>query len=168
MSTTPRPTMASAATMTFDFPSVAWFERLAQLMEQYRARHEHIGPVDCVAQFSVLDPEGEGHDRHFQVAFELYSVIDVREVGEDQIGRADFIMETDTQVWQEMIENIRDNGGRPDLEHSLNRLSLPGVPIRVWADDPLGRDMFFRFNQSFQEYVNASVHVPTRYPDLEE
>ncbi|HEY4408777.1 MAG TPA: hypothetical protein VGO87_02770 [Acidimicrobiia bacterium] len=160
--------MPASATATLDFPSVEWFERLGQLMEEYRARHEHIGPIDCLTQFTVLDPEGEGRDRHFQITFELYSAISVREVIEEESSKADFIMETDTQVWQEMIENIRDNAGRPDLEHSLNRLSLPGTPIRVWAEDPLGRDMFFRFNQSLQEFVNASVHVPTRYPDLGE
>ena len=57
----------------------------------------------------------------------------------------------------------RENGGKPDLEHSLNRLSLPGVPIRLWAEDPLDRDMFFRFNGSLQEYVNESYKIPTRY-----
>jgi hypothetical protein len=160
--------MPAISTAALDFPSVEWFERLGELMEEYRARHEHIGPIDCLAQFSVLDPTGDGRDRHFQITFELYSAVAVREVTEDESAKADFIMETDTQVWQEMIENIRANGGRPDLEHSLNRLSLPGTPIRVWAEDPLGRDMFFRFNQSLQEFVNASVHVPTRYPDLEE
>jgi hypothetical protein len=149
------------------FPSLEWFQRLDELMEKHRSRHEHIGPIDCVAQFSVLDPDGKGRDRHFQITFDMYSAIDVREVTEADFDQADFIMETDSLVWQEMIENIRENGGRPDLEHSLNRLSLPGVPIRVWASDPLGRDMFFRFNQSLQEYVNASVDVPTIYPDNE-
>ena len=158
--------MPAASTTTFDFPSVEWFGRLAELMEENRVRHEHIGPIDCTAQFSVLDPEGTGRDRYFQVTFELYSAVAVREVDEQGSADADFIMETDTEIWQEMIENVRDNGGKPDLEHSLNRLSLPGVPIRVWAEDPLGRDMFFRFNQSLQEFVNASAQVPTRYPDL--
>jgi hypothetical protein len=150
------------------FPSLEWFQRLDELMDQHRSRHEHIGPIDCVAQFSVLDPDGKGRDRHFQVTFELYSATNAREVTEEQFDRADFIMETDSLVWQEMIENIREHGGRPDLEHSLNRLSLPGVPIRVWAPDPLGRDMFFRFNQSLQEYVNASAEVPTIYHDTEQ
>jgi hypothetical protein len=62
-----------------------------------------------------------------------------------------------------MLENIAENNGRPDLEHSLNRLSLPGVPIRLWAEDPLDRDMFFRFNGSLQEFVNESHKIPTRY-----
>jgi len=160
--------MGMATTTTVDFPSVGWFERLGRVMEEYRARHEHIGPIDVTVVWTVIDADGRGTDRHFLTRFELYSMVEAREITEDERFQADFIMETDAQVWQEMIENIRDNGGRPDLEHSLNRLSLPGVPIRVWADDPLGRDMFFRFNQSLQEFVNASVHVPTRYPDLGE
>jgi hypothetical protein len=146
------------------FPTVAWFRRLGDLMENYRSRHEHVGPIDCSCIWTVFDSDGEGTDRHFRTTFEMYSVVDVREVTGEELDSADFILETDVYVWQEMIENIRENGGRPDLEHSLNRLSLPGVPIRVWAEDPLGRDMFFRFNQSLQEFVNASVHLPTVYP----
>jgi hypothetical protein len=38
------------------------------------------------------------------------------------------------------------------------------VPIRLWAEDPLDRDMFFRFNGSLQEFMNASVRIPTTYP----
>ena len=154
----------SGATTALVFPSVEWFRRLGDLMEEYRSRHEHIGPIDCTCVWTVFDADGQGTDRHFRTTFELYSLVDVAEITEDERESADFIMETDVYVWQEMIENIRENGGRPDLEHSLNRLSLPGVPIRVWAEDPLGRDMFFRFNQSLQEFVNASVHVPTQYP----
>ena len=158
MLTTSGPTTALA------FPSLAWFERLGELMEEYRSRHEHIGPIDCSCVWTVFDAGGQGTDRHFRTTFEFYSLVDVAEITEEEREEADFILETDVYVWQEMIENIRTHGGRPDLEHSLNRLSLPGVPIRVWAEDPLGRDMFFRFNQSLQEFVNASVHVPTEYP----
>jgi hypothetical protein len=167
----------TSETTTIAFPSVAWFERLGELMDENRARHEHIGTIDCTAQFTVIDMEDEAKKRHFQVAFELYSVVSVKEVPTEESdpggsgvspgAGADFIMETDGYVWQEMIDNIRENGGKPDLEHSLNRLSLPGVPIRVWAEDPLGRDMFFRFNQSLQEYVNASAQIDTVYPDLD-
>ena len=37
------------------FPSVEWFQRLARLMKENRALHEHLGYIDCVAQFTVLD-----------------------------------------------------------------------------------------------------------------
>jgi len=145
------------------FPSVEWFERLGELMEENRAVHEHIGEIDCSCVWTVFDADGHDTDRHFQTTFELFSLIDVREVTEEDRVKANFILETDVYVWKEMLENISENGGRPDLEHSLNRLSLPGVPIRLWAEDPLDRDMFFRFNGNLQEFMNESVKIPTAY-----
>jgi hypothetical protein len=149
--------------MALTFPSVEWFARLGELMEENRAVHQHVGEIDCSCVWTVFDADGQGTDRHFETAFELYSLVGVREVSEEERVKANFILETDVWVWKEMLENIAEGGGRPDLEHSLNRLSLPGVPIRLWAEDPLDRDMFFRFNGSLQEFVNASVHIPTRY-----
>jgi hypothetical protein len=145
------------------FPSVEWFVRLGGLMDENRAVHEHVGEIDCSCVWTVFDADGEGTDRHFLTTFELFSLTDVSEVTEEERVKANFILETDVWVWKEMLENIAENGGRPDLEHSLNRLSLPGVPIRLWAEDPLDRDMFFRFNGNLQEFVNASVHIPTQY-----
>jgi hypothetical protein len=145
------------------FPSVEWFVRLGELMDENRAVHEHVGEIDCSCVWTVFDADGEGTDRHFLTTFELYSLVDVREVTEEERVKANFILETDVWVWKEMLENIAEGGGRPDLEHSLNRLSLPGVPIRVWAEDPLDRDMFFRFNGSLQEFVNESYKIPTAY-----
>jgi hypothetical protein len=146
------------------FPSVEWFDVLGKLMEQQRDVHVRTGPIDCVAQFTVFEATPDGASQHFQVTFEEFSVTGVEEVGEQDVDRADFVMETDLETWQEMIENIAVGNGRPDLDHSLNRLSLPGTPIRVWSDDPLRRDLFFRFNQSLQEFVNASSEITTIFP----
>jgi len=143
------------------FPSVAWFERLAALMDERRHRHVHIGTVDCLAQFSMLDIPRRGENWHVQVRFEEYSVVEVKQVEDADAGQADFVLESDADVWQEMVENIAAGAGRPDLEHSLNRLSLPGVPMRLWSEDPLARDLFFRYNQSLQEFWNASAQIET-------
>lgn len=145
------------------FPSSAWFERLAALMRADRARHEHLGAIDCVAQFTVLDGGRDGGPWHVQVTFEEFEAVDVREVDATAIERADFVVESDLETWREMIESIAAGRGRPDFEHTLNYLSLPGTPIRVWSDDPVRRDMFFRFNQSLQEFFNASAAVPTEF-----
>jgi hypothetical protein len=45
----------------------------------------------------------------------------------------------------------------------LNKLSLPGVPMRLWSQDPLARDLFFRYNQSLQEFWNACSAIETVY-----
>ena len=62
------------------FPSVEWFTRLGELMEENRAVHEHVGEIDCSCVWTVFEADGESTDRHFMTTFELYSLVDVREV----------------------------------------------------------------------------------------
>ena len=52
------------------FPSSEWFEQLAQLMKINRTPHEHLGYIDCVAQFTVLDGGLGGKPWTVQVTFE--------------------------------------------------------------------------------------------------
>jgi hypothetical protein len=145
------------------FPSLEWFQRLAQLMNQNRVLHEHLGYIDCVAQFTVLDGGLRARPWSVQITFEEFEAVDVREA--DDTARADFIIEASLATWREMIKNIARGRGRPDLTHTLNYLSHTGAPIRVWSDDPLRKDMFFRYNQSLQEFVNASAAFHTIFPD---
>jgi hypothetical protein len=145
---------------------VAWFRRLADLMRENRSLHEHLGTVDCVAQFSVLDAGPGDEPWRVQVTFDGFEVTDVREVTDEaDVAHADFIVETDLDVWRDMIRSIAAGNGRPALDQTLNYLSLPGTPIRVWSDDPVRRDAFFRFNQSLQELFNASAAFPTKFPE---
>lgn len=143
------------------FPSREWFDQLAQLMKASRAIHEHLGYIDCVAQFTVLDGGVGGKSWSVQVTFEEFDVIDIHEAGPADAGRADFTLEASLATWREMIEVIARGHGRPDLTHTLNHLSHFGTPIRVWSEDPLRKDMFFRYNQSLQEFVNASAAFTT-------
>jgi hypothetical protein len=130
-------------------------------MRANRARHEHLGDVDCVAQFTVLDGAPGGAPWSVQVTFEEFDVVDVRPA--EDLSRADFVLEGDLATWRGMIDNIAQGDGRPDLTHTLNYLTLPNTPMRVWSDDPVRRDFFFRFNQSFQEFFNASAAFRTTF-----
>jgi hypothetical protein len=154
-----------AASEGIAFPSLEWFERLAQLMKADRARNEHLGFIDCVAVFTVLDGGLRGKPWSVQVTFEEFEATDVREAETADLARADFSLEATQQTWREMIESIARGRGRPDLTHTLNYLSHTGTPIRVWSDDPLRKDMFFRFNQSLQEFINASGTFRTIFAD---
>lgn len=149
------------------FPSVAWFDALGEAMETDRATHERVGEIDTTCIWSVFDaPEG---DFHVRLAFEEYSLCSVVEVTDDfdadDVDPDDvaFVLEADFEDWREMIEHLALEG-KPDREHTLNYLSLPGTPFRCWSPDPLGRDMFFRFNQSLQVFVNASARLDTTFP----
>ena len=146
-------------TVTVAFPSVEWFTRLQALMRADRARHEHLGYIDCVAVFTVSDEPA----RHFKVSFEEFEAIDVREVNDDECADADFALVASLNTWREMIDSIAAGGGRPDLEHSLNRLSHMGTPMKLVAADPVRADHYFRFNQSLQEFVNAAEAFTTTF-----
>ena len=144
------------------FPSVEWFGRLADLMNTNRVRQEQLGYVDCVVGFRVTDGRGD-RPWDVEVTFEELSATDVRALDDDDAARADFRLEASAATWREMIESIAGGHGRPDLDHTLNRLSHFGTPMRVVGDDVLKTDLYFRYNQSLQEFVNASAGFPTRF-----
>ncbi|MEX2205956.1 MAG: hypothetical protein WEF50_06970 [Myxococcota bacterium] len=146
------------------FPSLAWFSRLAELMNQNRVRQIQLGYVDCVARFTVLKGGRDGQDWSADVTFEEFGVTDVRKPRPGESARADFALEADLASWRAMIESIAAGGGRPDLEQTLNRLSHTGTPMTVRSDDVLRSDLYFRFNQSLQEFVNASAQLATAFP----
>jgi hypothetical protein len=147
---------------TISFPSVAWFERLAQLMHESRTRQIQLGYVDCTVRFTVSDGGAGGRPWSALVRFEELDAVDVREASAADAARADFALEAPLATWREMIESIAAGGGRPDLEHTLNRLSHLDEPLRVTSDDVLKKDLYFRFNQSLQEFVNASASFRTQ------
>ena len=147
------------------FPSVEWFRALADAMNRNRARQEQLGYVDCVAEFKVLDGGSGGAPVAYQVTFEEFEATDVRVVTEADEARADFALDANLATWRAMIESIAVGNGRPALDQTLNRLSHMGTPIRLRSSDQLRKDMYFRFNQSLQEFVNASAGFCTKFRD---
>ncbi|MCC7410568.1 MAG: hypothetical protein IT495_02890 [Gammaproteobacteria bacterium] len=155
------PGTVAAAMEHVPFPSLEWFRHLAALMNANRARQEQLGYVDCVADFTVTDGAADGGPFTVLVTFEEFEATDVRATS--AAGAGDFSLQADLATWRAMIESIAAGGGRPGLEFSLNRLSHMGTPMRVVADDPLRMDLYFRYNQSLQEFVNASAHFVTDF-----
>lgn len=52
-------------------------------------------------------------------------------------------------------------GGARRLKQTLNYLGHLATPLIVRGNDPLWRDLHFRYNQSLQEFVNASSALRT-------
>jgi len=143
------------------FPTVAWFETLEKEAEKNSDTFRRLGFCDAVVGVKVLAENGQDKDRSFLLTFDGYSCNSVQEV--DNVEQAaDFVMEAKFGAWKEMIENITANGG-PDLRHTLNFLTLPGVPIKVTSRDQLKDDVFSRFNSTFQEFFNGAQHVETEF-----
>jgi hypothetical protein len=143
------------------FPSVQWFEELARLHEADRERVRRLGYVD--AAVGVLVEDG-GRSQGFVLEFAGYRLGAIREAG-DPASQADFTIAGPLPVWREMVENIAKHGA-PDLGHTLNRLTMAGTPLRLIAGDQLKLDLFFRMNQSFQAFFDASVGMKTEFPAL--
>jgi hypothetical protein len=79
---------------------------------------------------------------------------------ESDTGEVAFTMQATYDTWRDMIKNIQTNNG-PDLQHTLNCLALPDDPIYIAAPDFLSRDLFARYGQTYQLFMNGAVHVPT-------
>jgi hypothetical protein len=148
---------------TARFPSVRWFELLGDLMNRQRSRFEHLGYVDCVAEFCVTDVVPEPFV--VQVVFEEFGVAEVRKPTAGERERADFRVEGRLVTRKEMIESIVRNGGRPDLSQTLNYLTHMGTPMRVIGSDPIRRDLYFRYAQSLQEFFNNAASIDTQFEE---
>lgn len=143
------------------FPSVDWFEAVARALAADRERLRRLGYVDATVGVRIDDgSEAIG----FVLEFGAYGVKRVRQTDTPEAD-ADFTIAGSAAAWREMVENIRANG-EADLNHTLNRLTMAGTPLKVVAADQLQEDLFFRFNQSLQALFDASASVETAFGAL--
>lgn len=141
------------------FPSNEWFSALAAAAEQDPDALRSLGFADIKLGLRISGtPQG---DKVFGLRLQNYDVTSDGEVDPAE-WNADCILEGPAEVWDEMITNIVEHGAA-DLAHTLNALSLAEEPMRVVADDPMGRDLFFRYNQTLQEVFDCAAKVPTEF-----
>ena len=144
------------------FPSLAWFQELARLMNANEADFKRFGAADVTWGVEVQSPPPGQLPCIFRMVFEDYSCACVTEVTPDATADMSFVLQAAYDTWKEMIENIQANNG-PDLEHSLNRLALMDDPIYIAANDFLERDLFARYGQTYQLFFNGAMHIPTSF-----
>lgn len=142
------------------FPSTEWFRSLAARMQEHEAGYRALGPVDCVMVVRVDTPGGA---ELYEIVFQVFGVKSVRRLDrlEDAAPRH-FVLEASLDTWREMIENVREHGGA-DLEHTLNYLTFPDVPMRVDGPDQLEIDAFYRYNQNLQRFFDGAAEVKTTF-----
>ncbi len=96
------------------------------------------------------------------ITFEAFEVEDVKETDEAAAEKTDFWIEQSYEKWQEMIKNIADNG-QADLHHTLNTLDVEDPNGLARSNDGYRRDLFYRFNQSFQHFFDATSQIDTKF-----
>lgn len=144
----------ASITKTLTFPSLEWVEALREIMNADEARFKKLGGSDFTFGIRVDDEDDEITSRVFKIVFEDWICTSVTEDDPDTID-VHFVMEADFATWQEMIENIEEHM-YADLNHTLNRLALPGTPIYINGRDAIGFDCFARYNATLQEFINSA------------
>jgi hypothetical protein len=143
------------------FPSVEWFDAVTRAHAADPERLKRLGYVE--AKVGVLVEDGAA-TKAFLLDFAGFAPRAAAEV-RNPLDSADFTIAGPLLAWRDMIDNIAAEG-EADLAHTLNRLTMAGTPLRVVGRDQLEEDLFFRFNQSFQAYFDASARVVTEYAVL--
>ncbi len=138
------------------FPSVEWFNTLREITNGDPA-FRHLGTVDAVIGVKV-------GSKLYELTFEAFECTNVREVSENALRDMDFWMEQPWEAWKEMLENIKKNGAA-DLTHTLNTIDLSMPEGLARSEDGYRRDAFYRFNQSIQDFFNASAKIDTKFAE---
>jgi hypothetical protein len=136
------------------FPSVEWFDAIKDIVNQDPA-FRALGTVDSVVGVKV-------GGKIYELTFEAFECVSVREASENDLRDMDFWLEQPYDKWQEMLENIKKNG-KADLSHTLNTLDLSMPEGLARSHDGYRRDAFYRFNQSIQDFFNASARIETQF-----
>ncbi len=141
------------------FPSVEWFEAVRQVFNNDDS-YQTAGGGTCDATFGIKVGPGV-----FILEFEGFECSGAKEATEEDLNEVDFYLEMEFDEWREMLTNIRENG-TADLRHTLNSLDLSRAPdglARTKTDDGYRLDLFFRYNQTFQYYFDASSRIDTEF-----
>ena len=136
------------------FPSVEWFNAIKDIVNA-DANFRQLGTIDTVTGVKV-------GSKVYEITFEAFECTGVKEVNENGLRDMDFWLELPYERWQEMIENIKANGGA-DLTHTLNTIDLQTPEGFAKSHDGYRVDAFFRFNQSLQDFFNASAKIDTQF-----
>jgi hypothetical protein len=138
------------------FPSVEWFNAIKELVNNDPA-FRRLGTVDTVVGIRV-------GAKIYELTFEAFECTGVREANENALRDMDFWLEQPYDAWKDMITNIKKHG-QADLSHTLNTIDLTMPEGFAKAQDEYRRDAFYRFNQSIQDFFDASAKIDTKFAE---
>jgi hypothetical protein len=136
------------------FPSVEWFQAIADLVNKDPA-FKHHGMVDTAMGVEV-------GDRFFAITFDGVEVTNVEEIDAARAKQLDFTLVQSPEQWRAMLENIKQHG-QAELEYTLNSLDLATAEEFARGDDYYRRDLFYRYNQSLQHFFDTSAKIDTQF-----
>jgi hypothetical protein len=142
--------------MAVTFPSLEWFQKIQKLVND-DPNFKKLGTADASVGIKFSD-----RDEKYLLTFEAFEVVNVQEAKQPDLEAADFYLELPYESWKEMIQNIKMNG-HADLHHTLNTIDLELPEGFAQSKDEYRRDLFYRFNQTFQDFFNKSAELDTQF-----
>ncbi|HXH22475.1 MAG TPA: hypothetical protein VNN10_10620 [Dehalococcoidia bacterium] len=136
------------------FPSVEWFDAIRDIFNKDE-RYRHFGTVDARIGVRV-------GDKAYELVFEAFECVSAREISVSQLDECDFYLEQEPEKWREMLENIKANG-KADITHTLNTIDLNMPQGLARGNDGYKVDLFYRYNQSLQDFFDASARIDTTF-----
>ncbi len=136
------------------FPSVEWLEAVKDIVNRDE-RFRHFGNVDAKIGIKV-------GDRAYEVIFEAFECVTAGEIDPAQLDSCDFWLEQEPEGWREMLENIKTNG-KADVSHTLNTIDLNRPDGLAKGQDGYKVDLFYRYNQSLQDFFDSSAKLDTTF-----
>ncbi len=135
-----------------EFPSDEWFTELVRRATEDQAAIERSGIAELRFGVEILD------DRRSPT---LYGLVldgyDIQAVGrvDEKVFAPDVVMTGPVEAWREMISSIEAHGCA-DTGHTLNGLTIAGVPFDIRAEDAMGHDKFFRYMGTLQALFDSA------------
>ena len=138
------------------FPSVEWFNAIKDIVNN-DPNFRQLGTVDAVVGVKV-------ENKIYQLTFEAFECTNVREASESDLRDMDFWLEQPYDLWKDMLDNIKKHGAA-DLSHTLNTIDLNMPEGLARGSDGYKLDLFYRFNQTLQDFFDASATFDTTFAD---
>ncbi len=140
------------------FPSQEWFQKVREAYNSDRDLHSGGGGAcDTTAGFSI------GENRYF-IEFAGLDCSQVRQCSEEDLATTDFVIEMPMETWRSMLQDVQKNG-KASSNMTLNSIDLEleeGIAFSP-IDDQYKQDLFYRYNQNFQDFFDASSRVQTTF-----
>ncbi len=142
------------------FPSETWFKKVQEIYNSDSSLHTGGGGAcDTTAAFKI-------GDERYRIVFEGMQCIEIRAASKAELAapETDFIIEMAPDLWKGMVANIQQHGAAHD-DHTLNSIDLQHEDSIAYSpeDDQASQDLFYRFNQNFQDFFDASSRVEATF-----
>lgn len=156
--------MSREAVMTPPFPSSEWFGALAACASE-SLDFERLGFADLRLAFEMSD--APGGPRSFGVVLDGYDVTSEGELDPAASFDADATIRGPLATWEEMVSNIVEHG-MADGAHTLNALTIAGLPLAIVSSDPVRRDRVYRFAETVQQLLDSAAGIQHRRAQVAE